>query len=138
MRLQMSPSLTEIVRSHLSAFLANPPDNLEWQCVTAQQVGALPLYMGWTATIGLRPDGSIVEWNTDEPDLALRAPDDKWAMIALTEGVRTYPDLAPLLPRRPSDAQSCGQCGGTGRVPVIPGGLPCDRCSGLGWTHRDA
>jgi hypothetical protein len=141
MRLPISPDLTDAVRRQLATFLSHPPEKLAWHVPTAERAGALPLYIGWLTTIGLRPDGSLVEWNTDDPDMNLRDPDETWGTVALVEGVRKYPELRPLLPVRPDTASECNQCGGTGwLVPVSdPEGFICEPCRGLGWTlHRDA
>ena len=101
---------------------------------------ALPLYFGWTETLAIREDGTVVRWRDDEwlgaaGREAQEFDDRTWVNLALVQGAIRYPQLARLVPTRPSYAESCSTCGGTGSVPGLPEPFKhmiC-RCGGTGW-----
>lgn len=92
--------------------------------------GAIAL-MGTIGSIWmLRPDGTLWDADSDFGKPLTPLPEDSRTM-ALVWGVERYPWLAELLPARPSDALSCSDCSGTGRVASTP--VLCPSCEGLGW-----
>src|SRR6266850_2973417 len=94
--------------------------------------GFLPLYVGWVAVLGLRPDGSFVRWD-HENDRATVKPlsDAYWQRMAICQGTRKYPELRALLPERPATALTCPTCGGSGQMSGAPP-VVC-QCGGTGW-----
>jgi hypothetical protein len=116
----------------IDEFLANDNPALDWVKTTVRYHRFLPLYLGWTATLGIRPDGSLIRWNSEEsPDAVIPLTDSFLERMALCQGTRKYPELRALLPRRPSSARDCDLCGGTGEFPGAPR-IVC-HCAGIGW-----
>jgi hypothetical protein len=96
---------------------------------------ALPLYVGWTETIGLRPDGQVIRWRTEgEYDGVLPVEEhNNWLLAALVAGTKKYPELQTLLPVRGPDAVDC-RCQS---VPIFAAGkIMCSECGGLGWLPK--
>ena len=88
------------------------------------------------------PDGDVFmetyDVGSDEPSIFDRSRRAQIACLML--GSRSLPQLAELLPTRPSNAQSCETCRGSGwllREPVqkqsAGDSVLCHDCSGLGW-----
>lgn len=96
-----------------------------------RQHGFLPLYLGWVAVLGIRPDGSIVRWACEGSNQVEEVPQPFWQRMALCQGVKKYPELRTLLPDRPSIAYTCDVCSGAGEIPGAPG-VVC-KCGGTGW-----
>ena len=72
------------------------------------EFNALPLYVGWTQTIGIRADGEVVCWSTEGDYAGTRPEEDRsWLLTALVAGADRYPELRPLLPVRGPDAIDC-------------------------------
>jgi hypothetical protein len=91
----------------------------------------LPLYRGWMATLGIRPDLELVIWYSDEePQRCERLEHPKLRRLAIAQGIKRYPELRPLRPARPDHATTCTVCNGTGTL-VMPT-LVCV-CGGIGW-----
>jgi hypothetical protein len=97
--------------------------------------GAIAL-MGTIGSIWmLRPDGTL--WDADADFGKPLTPLPETARIkALVWGVERFPWLAELLPARPSDAASCSDCSGSGRLGNSS--LLCQTCEGLGWTTSNS
>ncbi len=83
----------------------------------------------------LRLDGEVVTFAWDEPHGLSAVDDERLRNTALQQGSRKYPELATLVPARPSEAVDCRSCGGTGVIVVEGRSFPniiC-ACGGLGW-----
>ena len=93
-------------------------------------VGALPLYIDIGGMIGIRPDGTLVEWSHDGEDRDVRPVEDRvWVLIALIAAARRYPEFQDVLPVRGTGAIDC-DCR---RIPSCVSGLiSCARCGGMG------
>jgi hypothetical protein len=92
--------------------------------------GAIAL-MGTIGSIWmLRPDGTFWDADADFGKPLTPLPEESQVM-ALVWGVERFPWLAELLPSRPSEATSCSECAGQGRLGNLP--VLCPTCSGLGW-----
>lgn len=88
--------------------------------------------------VGLRADGEIVAFSSNEPESLRVVTDEQEALYSLVIGARRYPALAKLIPDRPTNALACTACGGSGRHPsAVAAGI--DRidcvCAGLGWLR---
>lgn len=129
-------SMSREIETRIQEFLVAKDPKLEWVKPAVRQHQFLPLYVGWVAALGLRPDGSFVRWDyeTDREDVKpLR--DAYWQRMAICQGVKKYPELSALLPERPSSAQTCSACGGSGQVSGASR-IIC-RCGGVGWIVPD-
>lgn len=100
-----------------------------------QKFGGLPLILDMGGCYALRPDGEVVTFAWDEPHDCKVEQDPRLRNMALFQGAKKYPELAPLVPPRQADAVDCSHCRGTGRFPT--GDVPIDNvicyCGGLGW-----
>ena len=95
----------------------------------AKSHGAIAL-LGTIGLIwGLRPDGSLWEFDSDSERPLARLPDE-YSIMALVAGTERYPWLAELLPVRPANAIDCPICAGVGRFGI----QFCEPCRALGWT----
>lgn len=117
----------DFIRDRIHNFELEAPENLQWQTPHVRNNQALPLYVGWTETLGIRADGVMVRWSTEDewPGCRESSP---WL-----KQLHCYPDLQGLHPKRPSDAMTCDTCHGTGRLDLPPelSNVRC-KCAGLG------
>lgn len=127
-------TLRESVLEQISAFLARDGTKLDWLKPAVAEHRFLPLYIGWTAVLGIDPDGVLVRWEieTDRPTHSVLI-NPYWQRVALCEGARVIPELRGLLPGRPMEAVRCDVCSGTGKMPGIPDHFVCG-CGGVGWV----
>ena len=107
-------------------------DSKKWLHPVIRKHHFLPLYHGWTDTLGLRPNGTFVRWHQEAEGQPL-APlgDPFWQRFALCQGAKLYPELTVLIPDRPPGAIDCEPCGGSGEIGVLPTVI-CE-CGGVGW-----
>ena len=123
-----------MIRVRIAELLASDDRRTEWIKPSVREHEFLPLYLGWVAALGIRPDGSFVYVEYEpvrKPPKPLEEP--FWQRMAIHQGARKYPELRVLLPERPATAATCGACRGAG----TPIGLPdfiCGECGGGGWT----
>jgi hypothetical protein len=125
-------SMHETIRTRIAELLAASDSELEWVKPAVRAHTFLPLYVGWVASLGIRPDGSFIRWDHDDDrDSVTPLSDAYWQRMAICQGVKKYPELRALLPERPTTALTCEACGGSGQLnaasPVV-----C-RCGGVGW-----
>jgi hypothetical protein len=80
----------------------------------------------------LEGSGDILRWDTwDDAVTTLDDGPDKVSIIVCAS--QYLPELSTWLPVRPSHAQDCEPCNGTGwLLPPLPK-VVCSACSGLGW-----
>ncbi len=129
----MTPDLAERIRQRLAEYLADSAaDPLDLRSVVAK-VGALPLTLDMGGCLAIRADGEIISFRWDEPHDVKIERDVRWRNSALYQGSLKYPELAPLVPSRPTDATPCGDCAGIAatRAQGIKN-IVC-YCGGLGW-----
>jgi hypothetical protein len=133
-RVMLPVEVSSFVAARVAGFPAEAPEPLRWQSTYVAEFGALPLYLGWTETIGIRPDGEIIRWSTEGEFAGARPLDDRdWVLPALVDGVARYPELRPLLPERRAEAVDC-PCRA---YPLFASGkVICGQCDGLGWLPR--
>lgn len=129
-----TPDLQAIIRSLVERWLASNdrPDLTAVVCTS----GALPVYYGMGATLLLRPDGEILCLDdASDDDVPHLETGEGWRTIAIVVGVEKHPELLPLLPIRPVEAETCDWCSGYGRIRdhEIIYGILCGKCFGLGW-----
>jgi hypothetical protein len=124
--------MRDVIERGIREYLGDPDPRFDWIKPAVRKHEFLPLYLGWVAVIGLRPDGSFVCWDHEEgPDVVKPLSDPYWERMALCEGAKKYPELASLVPSRPPEARDCEFCRGTGQIEGLPQVI-CG-CGGLGW-----
>jgi len=125
--------LRDQIDRRIEEFLADEDPRFAWVRTAIRKFEFLPLYLGWVAVLGLRPDGSLVSWdNEDDPEVLKPLSDSYWGRMAICQGAKKYPELVSLLPRRPAEARDCESCKGTGQLEGLPQTIICG-CGGLGW-----
>ena len=134
MRVVVPQELSAFIAARIAGYATEAPEQLRWESRFVAQFAALPLYLGWTETIGIRPDGDVVCWSTEGNYAGVRPVEDRtWALSALVVGARRYPELAALLPKRPPGAVDCPcrkhQLFASGKV-------LCGECGGIGWLPK--
>lgn len=138
-RVDLTPEEAAFLRDRIEHFEREAPENLRWQIPYVREHRALPLYLGWTETIGICCDGTLTSWSTEEEWTGSRELDDPmWVKVALVTGSKRYPELRRLIPARPDGARTCEECAGTGRLQGLPAGLDallCGECGGVGWRE---
>jgi hypothetical protein len=133
-RVPLSPAVARLIAGRVARFPVDAPDRLKWLVGYVAEFGALPLYVGWTETIGIQTDGQFIRWSTEgEYAGALPLEDTNWVVPALVIGVEWYPELRSLLPRRGPEAVDC-PC--RAHPLLASGKLLCGECGGLGWLPR--
>jgi len=130
-RLAVSPELSAWIADRIAAFPTESPHPIRWEAPYVAEFGALPLYLGWWETIGIRADGEILSWSTEGDYPGTRPVEDRYVWLSsLVEGARRHEALLALLPTRPADAVDCPHL-------TIPGfaesQVICPDCCGLGW-----
>jgi hypothetical protein len=131
-RVAVTAEEEEFIRARIEHFAVEAPENLHWQLPFVQRHNALPLYVGWTETAGIQPDGTLVRWSTEEAWPGVQELKVKtWVNVALVEGSKRYPVLQRLIPPRPDAARTCAACNGLGGFPQMPE-IICE-CGGVGW-----
>jgi hypothetical protein len=120
------------IQERIDRFAEEAPEELRWQLPHVREHGALPLYVGWTETAGIRPDGTLIRWSTEDWPGAFELG-DLWKTVALVKGSERFPLLRRLIPPRSQDARECESCKGSGRFPLHPD-IVC-QCGGVGWVE---
>jgi hypothetical protein len=113
----------------------DPPLNMR---KLAAELYMLPMLFDMGGCYGIRPNGVIVSFAWDEPYSLNEEHDPRIQNTILFQGAKKYPELEGLVPIRPTDADECSHCRGTG---VIQGfaeqGLSLENilcyCGGIGW-----
>jgi hypothetical protein len=135
-RIALPPELSAWLADRIAMFPREAPGQLRWLAPSVVGYAALPLCVGWWDTTGIRADGEIVSWSTED-DLAgysgVRPVEDRYLWLsALVDGTWRYERLKVLLPRRPPAAVDCFHL----RHPVFAEGkVSCPEYCGLGWVE---
>jgi hypothetical protein len=126
----------EIRRTQLARFDRINPPVAAW----LRESGGIYLY----GTIGseaiLLPSGAVRmsradQWPESDVQTEREATTEE-RIAALVLGAEKWPQIAELLPARPTDAVDCSACRGAGMIPR-PGGVICSKCHGLGWVSSN-
>jgi hypothetical protein len=121
--------LAAAIDARIAEFLASEDPRDQWLHDAVRRHGFLPSYRGWFLITGVRRDGSAVAWNEETPELQPTLLEGARARLALCQAASMYKELVALVPVRPSGAESCTVCAGSGRLPAQ---LICS-CGGAGW-----
>ena len=131
MRVSVPPELSAFIAARIARYPIEAPEQARWESPYVADFGALPLYLGWTETIGIRVDGELVSWSTEGEYAGVRSIEDRlWVLSALVVGMERYPELRRLLPERPTGAIDC-RCSSHPRS--ASGEILCGECGGIGW-----
>ena len=131
-RVQLTSELVAFIADSIQRFGAESPENRRWLSRHVAEFGALPLYLGWFETIGIRPDGGVVRWSTEDEYAGVKDIEDQtWLITALVTGARQYPELQPLIPKR---GESDVDCPCFMHPRFKSGELICNVCGGTGWV----
>jgi len=129
----VNPDMQLAIQRLITQFLATPPPAHAWAVDAVRAHDFLPLYFGWVATLGIRPDGSMLRWHQEEGVDAVGTLDVEYLRrMALKQGSLQYPVLEPLVPSPLPDAQTCPTCGGSGTIGSNNSKVICE-CGGVGW-----
>jgi hypothetical protein len=111
----------------------DPPLDLR---ALAGELRLLPATLDMGGCLGLHPSGEVVSFLWDEPTTLRPEADPRTRNLAYFQASLKYPVLAPLVPRRPTNAVICSHCAGSGKCSGMPAEL-ADKivcyCGGLGW-----
>lgn len=132
-RVDLTSKQSDAIKNHIDHFLNHPPIKLGWQIPFVREKNALPLYIGWTETTGITPEGDVVMWYTEDEIRFIQEIDTQLFRSSLMEGVKRYFDLEFLTPKRPLDATTCEQCFGTGKLQQKGLENIICVCGGVGW-----
>lgn len=127
--------MRDVIVALIDAYLSDDDPRLAWVRAKAAVEPFLPVYLDLTSVLGLRPDGSVIEWACEGDGAVTVVDEPRWRRLALCQAARRYPALAPLVPDRPPDAITCEACEGAGALRGHPE-LVC-ACGGAGWRLRD-
>jgi hypothetical protein len=90
------------IEERIDRYADEAPTELQWQLRYVRAHGALPLYVGWTETAAIRPNGEMVRWSTEGDWPGVRELNERiWVTTALVRGAERYPQLWRLVPSRP-------------------------------------
>ncbi len=105
----------------------------------ASRHSVLPLFVDWTGFWGISANGSVLLIDTEEDTPPVLEADARILRIALFQGARKFPELRPLVPRRPDAAGDCPNCHGQGviDIPGVERGVIVCSCGGLGWLDQE-
>lgn len=134
MRLAVSSELAAFIAARIARYSAEAPDRMQEESPFVAQFAALPLYVGWTETIGIRADGEVLSWSTEGEYCGVRQVEDRLLVLStLVAAVERHAELRALLPERPADAIDC-QCR---KHPLLASSkVLCSECGGIGWLSR--
>ena len=127
------------LRRSLSLFLDEDTPRAHALRRVATELDVLPVTDDSNRDFGVRlADGRVVSFNRNEP-YELQVVDVPNAELAvLGQAWTKFPELAPLVPRRPDEAIDCPSCHGSGVCArgERPQSFSC-YCGGVGWLFRD-
>jgi hypothetical protein len=130
-RVEVSPELSAFIVARVAGYASESPEQRRWASSLVADFEALPIYLGWTDTIGIRPDGEIVRWSTETEYQGVQpVHDSRLLLCALVAGAEKYPELRALLPSRPPGAVDC-TC--HSKPMFAQGKIRCGSCGGVGW-----
>jgi hypothetical protein len=134
--LGISAELSAQIQQRLAEYLADDaPDPLGLRTIVAK-FGALPLVLDMGGAEALRPDGEVITFAWDEPHEPAVVRDRRLRNIALYRGSLKYPELAPLVPVRPTNAVACTHCEELAAIRREVRDIVCYACGGLGWLPQ--
>lgn len=123
---ELGPTLESLLRVY-----EPDPRHGEWLREWSTTQNALPVMFDMGGLLAMRPDGTIIGVDWDDPN---HDPDEQTTPVmelAATIGAaRLYPELAELMPRRTAAARDCPECHRFQQDGEPPG---CPICWHIGW-----
>jgi hypothetical protein len=137
MRINVDPiAVKAAIAAYLEASAQEPPEAV----AAARQCGVLPFWKDMGGCLLLRPDGEILTFGWDTPNmiepLAGTRHDREVLHRARGWASRRFPGIRGLAPERGAGATTCPGCNGTGKLLNVPESIIC-QCGGLGWLPGD-
>lgn len=125
-QIEITFEISEIIAARIAAFPRG--------AFAVPECDALPLYADLGGIVGIKPDGTLVEWSHHGRGRDARPVRDRVrALMALAAAVGPYPELQQLLPARGPGSVEC-ECR---RIPEYVSGLvDCGRCGRMGWLSE--
>ena len=120
--------ISDVMAGRANPFGRKHADPLGFNREAAQATGGLPCWGDMGGFLVITPGGAILGYDLENNVEEVR--DEKWRRIALASAARMYPELCELMPTRPDNAVTCGECKGTGKV--MDGQMLCSRCGAAG------
>ena len=103
----------------------------------ARATNCLPIYIDWTAFLGLGARGDCVWVDYEESPGKVEAVTELQHLSILAANAPRVPGLEGVAPSRPPGREDCSQCKGTGHLLVGAVEVGCI-CGGLGWRAASA
>lgn len=126
----MSEDLAAKVRRRIEEIVSRTDGDPVLQTLVCRY-SMIPMCVDAGGGLALRSDGEIVQFLWDEPVAPVLCTDVRVRNMALFQGSLLYPELATLVPVRPTTAVTCHRCRGTGDTGL--GERFVCFCGGLGW-----
>jgi len=130
------PELSNWIQDAIRRYAHPTSDEPEYLKHYATLYNLLPIYPDWTHCYGLRADGTVFLFSTEDEEKTIHVEtDERLRNFALFMGSKKYPELKSLAPVRSADAIDCPFCKGLGKIEVPgigPDNIVC-YCGGLGW-----
>jgi hypothetical protein len=133
--------IERLYQAQLTYFEHRNPSQARW----LREAGGFLLFGTIGSEAVLRPDGSVWicaadNWDDPSPNWEWREAHgvDRWGALVL--GAERVPEVAQLLPERPSTAPTCARCAGGSYIlgTATSRGIVCPECGGLGWMEPPA
>jgi hypothetical protein len=129
--IQLSDDMAAFITARIERFASESPEQIRWEYRYVAMFKALPLYLGWTETIGIRQNGEVIRWSTEDEYVGTQSVEDhSWLITALISGAKWYPEIQSLIPKRGESDKNCW-CANYPRF--RSGELICGTCGGIGW-----
>jgi hypothetical protein len=125
-----------VIETLIEEFRRRECDELERALLA---LDALPVPWAWEGCFGIRSDGEVIYVDDTGKAVAMDSFETGASCViaTLVYAARRDPVLACVLPSKPSNAESCAACAGSGRFNKSPESALCGDCIGLGWRVRE-
>jgi hypothetical protein len=125
--------LRSAVKRRRAELTVSPPGSVFHDA--AQATGDLPVYCDLGGCLTIAEDGTVRLFDLDSMTVReIESELEPWARVARIAASERYPEFAAIRPPRPSTAQDCQVCAGSGKVSVGSVPIRCGTCLGLGWV----
>ena len=132
-RVKLTRELAAFVNARIERFVPERAATEQWLAPYVQRFAILPLFCGWSESIGILASGEIRRFATEgEYEGLQRLASLLDFKLSIVEGARRYPALAVVLLKPPAEAASCVRCKGTGHLDQLSNGMwtSCDCVTG--------
>jgi hypothetical protein len=134
--MMLDPELSDWIQDAIKRYTDGASNEPEYLKFYATLYNLLPIYIDWTHCYGLRADGTVFLFSTEDEEKTIHEEtNERLRNLALFRGAKKYPELKTIAPVRSTDAIDCPNCKGLGKIDVPglgPDTIVC-YCGGLGW-----